>query len=73
MEKGVVGVDDALRPLEEGGEVTTAKLIIAQYDGWVDVPCLVAIIFVLSSSSSSSSGRGGSIERSVQDRPLDPL
>ena len=72
MEKGVVGVDDALRPLEEGGEVTTAKLSIAQYDGWVDVPCLVAIIFILSSSSSSS-GRGGSIERSVQDRPLDPF
>ena len=67
VEEGVVGGDDALRPVEEDG--ATIRSDVALYDGWVDVPCLVVITFILSSSSSSSSssGRGGSIQRSVQD------
>ena len=39
VEEGVVSVDDALRPLDEGGTDTRTSVMLD--DGWVDMPSMV--------------------------------
>ena len=69
----MVGIDDALCPVEEGGAVIIRSISITLYDGWIDMPSLVISTFILTiiiiSSSGGGggcgSGRGGSIQRSI--------